>query len=281
MYDTLAPYINDWLDEVVIRYGNELELLAKPLLSCVVWLEQALLWLDAPWFALLLCTAVFTYTRRWSIVAWTAAAMVYVQSLGLWEQAMQTLALMLTATGLSVLIGLPLGIASGLYPRVSKVLRPILDVMQTMPSFVYLIPALMLFGLGKVPAILATVVYTVPPMIRLTELGIRTVPKDNVEAGLAFGANPWQLLWEVQLPLALPQIRAGLNQTIMLSLSMVVIASMIGARGLGEEVLLGIQRLDVGRGLLAGFAIVLIAIVLDRLSQATRPSSNSTDTARA
>jgi len=145
---------------------------------------------------------------------------------------------------------------------------PILDAMQTMPSFVYLIPALLLFGLGKVPALIATVIYAVPPMIRLTDLGLRLVSREVVEAAEAFGATSWQRLFKVELPLALPNLMAGVNQTTMMALAMVVIASMIGARGLGEEVLLGIQRLDVGRGAEAGVAIVALAIVMDRLTQA-------------
>lgn len=187
--------------------------------------------------------------------------------LGLWDQAMQTLALMLVATIIAVMLGIPAGILLSRSRRSRALLLPVLDAMQTMPSFVYLIPALLLFGLGKVPAILATVIYGIVPVIRLTDLGIRLVDKEIVEASEAFGASTWQQLFGVYLPLALPNIMAGINQTTMMALSMVVIASMIGARGLGEEVLLGIQRLDVGRGMAAGLAIVFLAIVLDRITQ--------------
>jgi glycine betaine/proline transport system permease protein len=180
---------------------------------------------------------------------------------------MQTLALMIMAAGLSVLIGIPLGVLMARINWLRSGMLPVLDVMQTMPSFVYLIPVVMLFGLGKIPAIIATVIYAVPPLIRLTDLGIRLVDREVLEASRAFGANPRQQLFGVQLPLALPNIMAGINQTTMMALSMVVIASMIGARGLGYEVLLGINRLEVGRGLLAGLGIVVLAVLFDRITQ--------------
>ena len=186
---------------------------------------------------------------------------------GLWEKLMQTLALMLVATVLSVSLGVPLGILTSRSAWLRRVLLPTLDVMQTLPSFVYLIPVLMLFGLGKVPAILATIIYALPPLIRLTDLGIRHVDGEVVEAARAFGTTRWQLLVNVQMPLARPSIMAGINQTTMMALSMVVIASMIGSRGLGEDVLAGIQTLDVGKGTQAGIAIVILAIVIDRISQ--------------
>ena len=187
--------------------------------------------------------------------------------LGMWDAGMQTLALMIMAAGLSVLIGIPLGVLMARVNWLRSVMLPVLDVMQTMPSFVYLIPVVMLFGLGKIPAIIATVIYAVPPLIRLTDLGIRLVDREVLEASRAFGANPRQQLFGVQLPLALPNIMAGINQTTMMALSMVVIASMIGARGLGYEVLLGINRLEVGRGLLAGLGIVVLAVLFDRITQ--------------
>jgi glycine betaine/proline transport system permease protein len=175
--------------------------------------------------------------------------------------------LMLVATVLSVSLGVPLGILTPRSAWLRRVLLPTLDVMQTLPSFVYLIPVLMLFGLGKVPAILATIIYALPPLIRLTDLGIRHVDSEVVEAARAFGTTRWQLLVNVQMPLARPSIMAGINQTTMMALSMVVIASMIGSRGLGEDVLAGIQTLDVGKGMQAGIAIVILAIVIDRISQ--------------
>jgi len=187
--------------------------------------------------------------------------------LGLWDAGMQTLSLMLMATFLSVLVGIPLGIMMARMNWLRSIMLPVLDVMQTMPSFVYLIPVVMLFGLGKIPALIATVIYAVPPLIRLTDLGIRLVDREVLEASRAFGATSRQQLFGVQLPLALPNIMAGINQTTMMALSMVVIASMIGARGLGYEVLLGINRLEVGRGLLAGLGIVVLAVLFDRITQ--------------
>lgn len=186
---------------------------------------------------------------------------------GLWEPTIQTLALMLAALLLAMLIGLPLGIAAAARPRLDGLLRPVLDAMQTMPAFVYLIPVLLFFGVARVPALIATLIYAVPPMIRLTALGVREANPPAVEAARAFGASPWQLLRGVQLPLAMPSILAGVNQTIMMALGMVVIAAMIGAGGLGREVLVALQRLNVGQALEAGLIIALLAMVLDRLSQ--------------
>jgi glycine betaine/proline transport system permease protein len=180
---------------------------------------------------------------------------------------MQTLSLMLVAVSISVLLGIPIGIAMASFRGVRAVMLPILDVMQTMPSFVYLIPVVMLFNLGKLAALFATVIYAVPPVIRLTDLGIRLVDAEVLEASRAFGASRSRQLFGVQLPLALPNIMAGINQTTMMALAMVVIASMIGVRGLGYEVLQGINRLQVGRGLLAGLGIVILAIIFDRITQ--------------
>jgi glycine betaine/proline transport system permease protein len=173
---------------------------------------------------------------------------------------------------ISLIIGVPYGIAMSSSDRLNTVSTPILDAMQTMPSMVYLIPALMLFSLGKVPGVFATVIYSLPPVIRLTNLGIRQVSKEVQEAALAFGASKWQLMREVRFPLAMPTIMAGINQTTMMALSMVVIASMIGAGGLGEEVLKATNRVDVGKGFEAGWAIVVLAIVIDRITQATAKS---------
>lgn len=193
--------------------------------------------------------------------------MVFIGVMGLWDHTMTTLAIIVTAVVVSVLIGIPLGILAAKNDRFEAIMRPILDGMQTMPSFVYLIPAVFFFGLGKVPAVVATFIYAVPPCIRLTNLGIRQVPREIVEAGNAFGSTGMQLLFKIQLPLARPSIMAGVNQTIMMALAMVVIASMIGASGLGLEVLRGIERLDVGRGFLAGIGIVILAIMIDRIGQ--------------
>lgn len=187
--------------------------------------------------------------------------------MGLWEETMQTLALVLSSTGMALLLGIPLGIWMASSGRCNKVLQPVLDCMQTMPAFVYLIPAVLFFGLGTVPGAFATIIFAMPPVARLTALGICQVPKNVVEAARSFGATSWQLLYKVQLPLALPTILAGVNQTIMMSLSMVVVAAMISAGGLGEIVLKGITQMKIGMGFEGGIAVVILAIVLDRITQ--------------
>jgi glycine betaine/proline transport system permease protein len=264
----LRHAIDAFVEQLVVRYADVLEALSKPVLQALVWLEHLLR--VAPWWSIVLAVFLLSLavSRRLLLSVGMAALLCVIGLVGLWDRGMQTLALMIMATGLSVLIGIPMGIFTGRVNWARRVFTPLLDVMQTMPSFVYLIPVVMLFGLGKIPAIIATVIYAVPPVIRLTELGIRLVDEDVLEASRAFGANPRQQLFGVQLPLALPNIMAGINQTTMMALSMVVVASMIGARGLGQEVLLGINRLEVGRGLLAGLAIVALAIMFDRITQA-------------
>ena len=197
----------------------------------------------------------------------TAIGLLLVLNLGLWEEAMETVALVVTSTVVTLLIGIPLGILAGNNDHINMLLRPVLDLMQTMPSFVYLIPAVIFFGLGNVPGIIATVIFAMPPSIRLTSLGIHQIPKELTEVADAFGATPRQKLFKVQLPVALPTIMAGVNQCIMLALSMTVIASMIGAGGLGLNVLKGIQRVDIGGGFEAGLCIVIIAVILDRITQ--------------
>jgi len=264
----LRKSIDGSVDWLVTEYADSFEALTQPFLTLLIWLEQLLR--GAPWWSVVLVIAGLTFaaSRSWLMSAGMAALLFFIGLLGLWDQGMQTLALMLVATGLSVTIGIPVGILMASYDRFRKIMLPLLDVMQTMPSFVYLIPVVMLFGLGKVPAIFATIIYAVPPLIRLTDLGIRLVDPDVLEASRAFGANRRQQMLGVQLPLALPNIMAGINQTTMMALAMVVVASMIGARGLGQEVLIGINRLEVGRGLLAGLAIVALAILFDRVTQA-------------
>lgn len=203
----------------------------------------------------------------WKFAVFTLLALALVNHMGLWQGTMETLSLVLSATIIAVVVGIPAGIAMARSDRVAGLLRPVLDLMQTMPAFVYLIPAAMFFGLGAVPGTIATVIFAMPPVVRLTNLGIRQVHGEFIEAGLAFGCTSSQLLFKVQLPNAMPSIMAGVNQTIMLSLSMVVIASMIGAGGLGNHVLTGIQRLDVGAGFEGGLAVVILAVVLDRITQ--------------
>ncbi len=186
----------------------------------------------------------------------------------IWEQAMVSLALVVTAIVFCLVVGIPIGILSAKSDRIESLIRPLLDVMQTLPSFVYLVPVVMLFGIGEVPGVIATIIFAIPPLIRLTNLGIRQVSTEVIEAGIAFGSTPWQLLWEAQIPLAMPTILAGVNQAILMALSMSVVTSMIAVPGLGQMVLQGVGRLDVGLAAVGGLGIVLLAIMLDRLTQA-------------
>lgn len=263
----LVSGTNAFVQSLVLNYGDGFEAVSNAILQILLLIETALR--AAPPALILLAVAALAWagTRKLLLTALLTFITWLIGCLGLWEQAMQTLAIMLVSVLISVLAGLPLGVLSARSARFRAVLSPVLDLMQTIPSFVYLIPAAMLFGLGKVPAVLATVIYAVPPLIRLTELGIRHVDAEVVEASRSFGATRWQMLRGVQLPLALPSIMAGINQTMMMALAMVVIASMIGARGVGETVLLGLQRNDAGRGLIGGLVIVILAIVLDRITQ--------------
>ena len=264
----IADYTNAVVESLIVNYGNVFEAVSNSLLTILVAIERVLR--DSPpWLILLFVGLIaFAASRRILLSVWLVVLTWLIGCLGLWEQAMQTIAIMLVSVALSVVIGIPVGVLVARSNMARAVINPILDLMQTIPSFVYLIPAAMLFGLGKVPAILATVIYATPPLIRLTDLGIRHVDSEVVEAGRAFGASRWQILKGVQIPLALPAIMQGINQTTMMALAMVVIASMIGARGIGETVLLGLQRNDSGTGLLGGIAIVILAIVFDRISQA-------------
>jgi len=219
-----------------------------------------------------LIVAFATWRVGWRFGLFAAFSMVLLFGMQIWTETVSTLALVIGSSVLALLIGIPVGIAMARNDKVEMVVRPVLDLMQTMPPFVYLIPAAIFFGLGKVPGAIATLVFAMPPAVRLTNLGIRQVSQENVEAGLAFGCTERQLLFKVQLPLAMPSIMAGVNQTIMLALSMVVIASMIGAGGLGNTVLTGIQRLDVGLGFEGGLGVVLLAILLDRITQSVGTS---------
>src|SRR5262249_14140050 len=206
--------------------------------------------------------------RSWKVVAAVVAMLIAIGLLGLWEDAMKTVSLVLTATLFAIAIGIPLGILMNRFRRAGMVMHATLDVMQTMPPFVYLIPVVMLLGIGRVPGFIAVVIYAVPPIIRLTDLGIRLVDKEVLEAADAYGCSRSQKLWKVQMPLAMPTIMAGINQTIMMALGMVVIASMIGVQGLGLNVLQAIANQYFTQGIFNGFAIVGIAIIFDRISQA-------------
>ena len=238
--------------------------------------EDILLLIPAPILILLAGILVWLVTRRdiW-LAGLTVVGLLLIWNLGLWNLAMLTLALVVVSTVLALAIAIPLGIAAAGSETLNALLKPVLDFMQTMPPFVYLIPAVIFFGLGSVPGIIATVVFAMPPALRLTNLGIRQVPRELIEVADAFGSTPRQKLFKVQLPVALPTIMAGMNQCIMLALSMTVIASMIGAGGLGYQVLVGIQRVDIGMGFEAGLAIVIIAVILDQITQNVVPQHES------
>jgi glycine betaine/proline transport system permease protein len=265
---SISDWVNDAVQLFVTQYGDSFHNFSTILLRYLLVPLETVLRATPPWLVLIVVGVIaWNATRRLGVAGFFVLLLYAIGCFGLWDKLMQTLALMLVASVLSVMLGIPLGIFTSRSAWLRRVLLPVLDIMQTLPSFVYLIPVLMLFGLGKVPAILATIIYALPPLIRLTDLGIRHVDAEVVEAARAFGTTRWQLLINVQLPLARPSIMAGINQTTMMALSMVVIASMIGSRGLGEDVLAGIQTLDVGKGTQAGIAIVILAIVIDRISQ--------------
>jgi len=270
----VIKWIDGVVDWVVINWEPFFIVIRTIVLGILIPFRDFLLWL--PWWLVIIGTGLLAWRMvgaRFGAIA--VLFLGFMSFMGLIDLLMLTLAITLTSTLLCVAVGLPLGIIAAKSDRFEGMLRPILDGMQTMPSFVYLIPALMLFGLGMTPAVMATLIYAIPPIIRLTNLGIRQVDASVVEAGKSFGATPWQLLLKVQVPLALPTILAGLNQTVMMALAMVVLASMIGASGLGVEVLNGLARVEPGRGFIAGISIVFTAIILDRVSQgfAKRPEA--------
>ncbi len=262
----IGKSVEQFVDFLFSRFRGAFDAFSVALGSVVELLGQALAALPYP-----VMLAIFVGLALWRrgvfFAVFVGAAMSCIHYMGLWNQTVATLALVLAATLLSLVAGVPLGIWGARNDRVGVALRSALDFMQTMPAFVYLIPAVILFGLGRVPAVIATIVFAMPPVVRLTTLGIRQVRPELIEAGRSFGSTEAQLLWKIQLPNALPSIMAGVNQTIMMALSMVVVASMIGAGGLGEYVLSGIQRLDIGIGFEGGLGVVLLAIVLDRLTE--------------
>ena len=232
----------------------------------LIYIERTLSWI--PWPALVVGLTLLAFVLgRWSLAIFTALALLYVGFMDLWDPAIETIALIVVAVAVCMAIGLPLGVLGARNRVADNLMRPILDGMQTMPSFVYLLPGILFFGLGKPAGIFATLIYAAPPVIRLTNLGIRQVSGEAVEAARSFGASPTQVLTKVQIPMALPTIMAGINQTTMMALAMVTIASLVAAGGLGEPVLRALQKNDAGFGAIAGLAIVFLAIVIDRLTQ--------------
>lgn len=260
--------IDDGLNWVVRNWGDDLETAAHPLvvlLNAIEQLLQATPW----WLIIVLLTGIsWLATRKWQMPVVVIVSLLFLGVMDLWEDAMTTTALMLAATITTIIMAIPMGVWMSRSHAVRQLVTPVLDLMQTLPSFVYLIPTVMIFGPGKIPALIATIVYAAPPLVRLTDLGLRSVDSSVMEASRAFGTSPAQRLFGVQIPLALPTILAGINQTTMMALSMVVIASMIGAGGLGYQVLQGIGRLEVSRGLFAGLGIVVLAVIFDRITQA-------------
>ena len=259
--------INSGLAWVVEHFRPFFQAVRTPIDATLTGVTDVLQVLPWPVLTAILALVAWQFAGR-ALALGTAVSLVLVAVLGIWSEAMVTLALVLTSLFFCVVIGLPVGILLASSDRAQRMMRPLLDAMQTTPAFVYLVPVVMLFGIGNVPGVIVTIVFALPPLIRLTNLGIRQVRPDLIEASRAYGASPWQLLWKVQLPLAMPSIMAGINQALMLSLSMVVIASMIAVGGLGQMVLRGIGRLDMGLATVGGLGIVLLAIVLDRITQA-------------
>ena len=251
----------DWLTDNGAWFFDGLSAVLEAMIDAILAVLQA----PPPLVAVLIAAALaYLVRRKVSFAVFVAASLLLILNQGYWEETTETLSLVIAASIVCMAIGVPLGVAAAHRPRLFAAMRPVLDLMQTIPTFVYLIPALILFGLGMVPGLIATVVFAIPAPIRLTQLGVSSTPRQLIEAGEAFGATKSQLLWKVELPYALPQIMAGLTQTIMLSLSMVVIAALVGADGLGVPTLRALNTVNIARGFEVGIAIVLIAIVLDR-----------------
>lgn len=260
----LGKGVEIFVDFLTTYFAGVFKAISKVVLTLIASFDTALITLPALLFIFVMA-ALLAWVRTWKHGVFAGLSLLLLFNLGMWEETMMTLALVLSAATISILLGLPVGILCAHNKMAYTLTRPILDFMQTIPPFVYLIPAMMFFGLGKVPAVVATVIFAAPPPIRLTYLGIKEIPGELIEAGEAFGSNRWQMLSKVELPNALPSIMVGVNQCIMMSLSMMVIAAMIGAKGLGQEVLRSLSWIDVGMGFEAGIGIVILAIVIDRL----------------
>ncbi|MET3611812.1 glycine betaine/proline transport system permease protein [Rhizobium aquaticum] len=267
-----AKVVVDWLTTNLSSFFDAIAAVLQSSIDAILWLLLGRFVEDtaiAPYYPFItiaaFCLIAWAVRRKFGVVVLTAVGMLLIYNQRYWTEAMETLALVLAATGVSMIVGVPLGILAARRPWFYAILRPILDLMQTIPTFVYLIPALILFGLGAVSGLVATVIFAIPAPIRLTRLGIISTPPALIEAAQAFGANPMQILTKVELPFALPQIMAGITQTIMLSLSMVVIASMVGAEGLGTLVQRALGQMNVPMGFDSGMCIVILAIVLDRI----------------
>ncbi len=262
----LDSWVSQSVDWLVENYRDFFQSLKWPVDQTLNGLDAGLNWLHPLVIIAAISFAAYRFSGK-SLAVFSAVTLTLIGLLGLWEDTMTTLAMVLSSVVFCALVGIPVGIWAGRSDRFETALRPVLDAMQTTPAFVYLVPIVMLFSVGNVAGVLATIVFALPPVIRLTCLGIRQVHPELVEAAQAFGATRWQVLRRVQIPLAMPTIMAGLNQTIMMALSMVVIAALIGAGGLGSPVILGLNTLDIGQAVTGGLGIVLIAIILDRVTQ--------------
>ena len=249
------------------KYGDAIESFFDPLLFFLVWLEKLLL--TTPWPIIILVIGILAWfgSRSWKLVVGSSIAFMLIGYFGMWNDCMATVAIITVCTILCIAVGIPIGVLMSKSDRVERTIIPVLDMMQTIPSFVYLVPILILLGIGKVPGLIAVCIYAIPPVVRLTNLGIREVDKETLEACDSYGATPFQKLTTVQIPLSLPTIFAGVNQTIMMALAMVVIASMIGVKGLGVPILRAISNQYLALGLLNGLAIVALAIIFDRITQ--------------
>ncbi len=264
--EAIGGAIDDAVDWVTLKGSWLFDGMSNAVAHALVAIEDILKWV--PWPAVVVAVAFLSFAvGRWRLMGFTIFALLFVGFMDLWENTIDTIALMVVAVVIAVTVGLPLGVLAARNSMANNLMRPILDGMQTMPSFVYLLPGILFFGLGKPAGIFATIIYAVPPVIRLTNLGIRQVSTEAVEAAHAFGTTPYQLLTKVQIPMALPTIMAGINQTTMMALAMVTIASMVAAGGLGDNVLRALQKNQPGNGAIAGLAIVFLAIVIDRLTQ--------------
>ena len=276
-HKTLIP-LDSWvttaIDWIVVHFRPLFQGIRLPVDYILSAFQNLLLGMPAP-VAIIVFALIAWQLSSFSMGVATLVSLVAIGAIGAWSQAMVTLALVLTALLFCIIIGLPMGIWLARSERAGKIIRPLLDAMQTTPAFVYLVPIVMLFGIGNVPGVVVTIIFALPPIVRLTILGIKQVPADLIEAAESFGASPRQMLFKVQLPLAMPTIKAGVNQTLMLALSMVVIASMIAVGGLGQMVLRGIGRLDMGLATVGGVGIVILAIILDRLTQSLGRDSRS------
>lgn len=262
---SIGQYVEDFVNFLASAWSGLFDLIFFIASRSINGIDDFLVWL--PWWVFILIIFGLGWYFKSFIAGVLFGVFIFlIGTFGLWEDMMTTISIIVTAVGISLLVGIPIGVWMSFSQIVSSIMRPILDAMQTMPSFVYLIPAIFFFGLGNVSAIFATLIYAVPPVIRLTELAIRGVGDEVIESALSFGSSRWQMLRKVQLPQALPTIMAGVNQTTMMALAMVVIASMVGASGLGEQVLISINRIDIALGFEAGISIVFLAIIIDRLT---------------